>query len=173
MIIKGDNFVIGVSSIDSSMINLGKRVWSESLSDSACGCFSFGVFFAWVLVCIHRDFCWVHWLCSSPTMEPYEVKCQGGNPFALANQGYTFSILTLRKLTSNCYIVTYADSHLHTCTYICRIIHNNTMMHEVMNDARRKTQEDFFNNNIYLSLYCKGSKGLFKGCMWEGEGDQT
>ena len=25
-----------------------------------------------------------------------------------------------------CYIVTYADSHLHTCTYICRIIHNDT-----------------------------------------------
>ena len=26
---------------------------------------------------------------------------------------------------------------------------------------------------IYLSLYYKGSKGLFKGCMWEGAGDQT
>ena len=25
-----------------------------------------------------------------------------------------------------CYIVTYADSHLHTCTYICRIIHSDT-----------------------------------------------
>ena len=25
-----------------------------------------------------------------------------------------------------CYIVTYADSHLHTCTYTCRIIHNDT-----------------------------------------------
>ena len=28
--------------------------------------------------------------------------------------------------TPMCYIVTYADSHLHTCTYICRIIHNDT-----------------------------------------------
>ena len=59
-IMKGDNFVIGVPSIDSGTINLGKRVWSESLSesDSACGHFNFG-FFAWVLVlfCIHGDFC--------------------------------------------------------------------------------------------------------------------
>ena len=27
--------------------------------------------------------------------------------------------------------------------------------------------------NIYLSLYCKGSKGLFKVCVWEGVGDRT
>ena len=26
---------------------------------------------------------------------------------------------------TNCYIVTYVDSHLHTCTYICRIIHSD------------------------------------------------
>ena len=26
---------------------------------------------------------------------------------------------------------------------------------------------------FYLSLYCKGSKGLFRGCMWEGAGDRT
>ena len=26
---------------------------------------------------------------------------------------------------------------------------------------------------IYLSLYCKGSKGLFKVCMWKGAGDRT
>ena len=38
--------MIGVSSIDSSTINLGERVWSELLSesDSACGHFNFGVF---------------------------------------------------------------------------------------------------------------------------------
>ena len=36
-----------------------------------------------------------------------------------------------------CYIVTYADSHLYTCTYICRIIHNDTM---ITTDAWRKTQ---------------------------------
>ena len=28
-------------------------------------------------------------------------------------------------------------------------------------------------NYIYLSIYCKGSKGLFKVCMWEGAGDRT
>ena len=45
-----------------------------------------------------------------------------------------------------CYIVTYADSHLHTCTYICRIIHSDTTIktHAGINDAWRKTQEDFF-----------------------------
>ena len=36
---KGDNFVIGVSPIDSSTINLEKKVWSESLS---FGFFRFG-----------------------------------------------------------------------------------------------------------------------------------
>ena len=38
--------MIGVFSIDSSTINLGKRVWPESLpeSDSACGGFNFGFF---------------------------------------------------------------------------------------------------------------------------------
>ena len=53
--------------------------------------------------------------------------------------------------------------------------HNDIIIttHAVINDARRKGQEDFFNNNIYLSFYCKGSKGLFQGCMWEGAGDRT
>ena len=40
------------------------------------------------------------------------------------------------------------------------------------NDAIIKTQEDFF-NNIYLSLYCKGSRRLFKVCVWEGARDRT
>ena len=46
-IMKEDNFVIGISFTDSSMINLGKRVWSKSLSesDSACGRFSFRFFY--------------------------------------------------------------------------------------------------------------------------------
>ena len=61
--------------------------------------------------------------------------------------------------------------------------HNDTLIktdagsdevHEVINDARRiKTQEDLFNNILYLSLYCKGSKGLFKVCVWEGAGGRT
>ena len=56
-IMKGDNFVIGVSSVDSSMINLGKRVWSELLSepDSACGHFSFVFFFAFISIGIFAE----------------------------------------------------------------------------------------------------------------------
>ena len=33
--------------------------------------------------------------------------------------------------------------------------------------------EDFFNKNMYLSLYCKDSKRLFKVLWWEGVGDRT
>ena len=40
-------------------------------------------------------------LCSPSPTEPYKGKCQGGNPFTLANQGYTFSMLTLWKRTNN------------------------------------------------------------------------
>ena len=43
-IMKEDNFVIGVSSIYSSTINLGKRDWSLSESDNACGRFNFCYF---------------------------------------------------------------------------------------------------------------------------------
>ena len=39
-------------------------------------------------------------------------------------------------------------------------------------DKDRCMKEDF-TIIFYLSLYCKGSKGLFKVCMWEGAGDQT
>ena len=58
---------------------------------------------------------------------------------------------------TSCYIVTYADSHLHTCTYICRIIHNDTTTKTdaLINDARRKTQEDFFNNILPLTLFVR------------------
>ena len=73
----------------------------KSELDSACRCFNFGVFSFGFFFCIHRDFCRIHWLCFPTTTEPYEGKCQGGNPFALANQGYTFSILTLKKGTNN------------------------------------------------------------------------
>ena len=36
-----------------------------------------------------------------PPRSPYKEKHQGGNPFTKANQGYTFSILTVRKGTNN------------------------------------------------------------------------
>ena len=54
------------------------------------------------------------------------------------------------------YIVTYVDSHLHTCTYICRIIHNDTT---TKTDAWRITQEDFFNNIFPLTLFVRVRKG--------------
>ena len=44
----------------------------------------------------------------------------------------------IRMTSSNCYIVTYADSHLHTCTYICRINHNDTM---ITTHWQRQTQD--------------------------------
>ena len=42
------------------------------------------------------------------------------------------------------------------------------------NDKDRRTQEVFF-INIYvpLNFICKGTKGLLKGCVWEGVGDRT
>ena len=52
-------------------------------------------------------------------------------------------------------------------------IHTDAMITDArIKDAGRKTQEwrtheDFF-NNIYLSLYCKGLKGLFKGLHVRG-----
>ena len=60
------------------------------------------------------------------------------------------------ELTSFCYIVTYADSHLHTCTYICRIIHNDTM---ITTDTWRKTQEDFFTNIFTFHFIARVRKG--------------
>ena len=37
----------------------------------------------------------------------------------------------------------------------------------------KQTQEDFF-RKIYTSHFiCKGTKGLLKGCVWEGAGDRT
>ena len=76
-------------------------------------------------------------------------------------------------------------SHLHH--------HSASQRHNINTDARTKTQEErtqewrtqeqlrcrkkdterLLYNYIYLSLYCKGSKGLFKGCMWEDAGDRT
>ena len=76
-----------------------------------------------------------------------------------------------------CYKVTYADSNLHTCTYICRIIHSDTTVktheerkqvwrtHEgrhIDKNAGRKTQEDFFTITFTSQFICKVWKGLHK-----------
>ena len=47
--------------------------------------------------------------------------------------------------------------------------HNDTI---IKTQWQRQTQEDFF-NNIYLSLYCKGSKRLCGVLLWERAGDRT
>ena len=53
-------------------------------------------------------------------------------------------------------------------------IHTDAMITDArIKDARRKTQEGGHRKTsltiyFYLSLYCKGSKGLFNVCMWEG-----
>ena len=100
---KGNNFVIGVSSINSSTINLEKRVWSESWSQALHAdalileFFCLGLFY-FVSIGNFAEFtdCAPH-----PPRSSMKGKCQRGNPFALANQGYTFSILTLRNGISN------------------------------------------------------------------------
>ena len=65
---------------------------------------------------------------------------------------YVIKIFALRKVTSSfncllkiifrlvcwCCIVTHVDSHLHICTYICRIIHSDTTI-KTQEGRRRKT----------------------------------
>ena len=36
-----------------------------------------------------------------------------------------------------------------------------------------KTQEDFFRKIYTPHFICKGTKGLLRGCVWEGAGDRT
>ena len=64
---------------------------------------------------------------------------------------------------SKCYIVIYTFMH-----------HNDTTS---KTDAWRKKPEGRHRKisltTFYLSFYCKGSKGLLKGCVWEGAGDRT
>ena len=43
--------------------------------------------------------------------------------------------------------------------------HNNTI--------KKKDERKLLYKNMYLSLYCKGSKRLFKVCVWEWIGDRT
>ena len=63
-----------------------------------------------------------------------------------------------------CYILTYADSHLHTCTYICRIIHNDTIIN---------TQEDFFRKIFTSHFIVRVRKGYSRfACERELETEQ-
>ena len=64
-------------------------------------------------------------------------------------------------------------------TYICWI-HTDAIIIKtpddkvaVINDAHRKTQEDFFIKYFTSHLYLWVSKGLFQVCVWERAGDRT
>ena len=65
-------------------------------------------------------------------------------------------------------LLLYSHLHVHAASQWHYNYDAMTKTHE-----GRKTQEDFF-TIIYTSHFiCKGSKGLFKGCMWEGVGERT
>ena len=59
------------------------------------------------------------------------------------------------SVASSCYIVTYVDSHLHTCTYICRIIHSNTTI-KTQEGKRRKTSLTIFFTSHFIARVRKG-----------------
>ena len=63
-----------------------------------------------------------------------------------------------------CYIVTYVDSHLHTCTYICRIIHSDTTI-KTQEGKRRKTSLTIFLPLTLLQGFERVGQGLHvRGC---------
>ena len=68
----------------------------------------------------------------------------------------SWRLVRWKGIWEECYIVTYADSHLHTCTYICRIIHSDTT---IKTHAERRTNKGRRNKGrmktslqIYLPL---------------------
>ena len=68
-----------------------------------------------------------------------------------------------------CYIVTYVDSHLHICTYICRIIHSDTTIktHEGKrrNEGRKKTSLQLYLPLTLLQGFERVVQGLrVRGC---------
>ena len=76
---------------------------------------------------------------------------------------------TTNVIFSYCYIVTYVDSHLHICTYICRIIHNDTTinMHEGKrrNEGRMKASLEKYSPLTLLQGFERVVQGLHvRGC---------
>ena len=60
--------------------------------------------------------------------------------------------------------------NLQTCYILIYMFiqhHNGTI---IKTQWQRQTQEDFFNKIFTSHFICKGSKGLFKVCLWEGAG---
>ena len=65
-----------------------------------------------------------------------------------------------------CYIVTYVDSHLHTCTYICRIIHRDTTI-KTQEGRHRKTSLTTYLPLTLLQGFERVVQGLHvRGC-WD------
>ena len=63
-----------------------------------------------------------------------------------------------------CYIVTYVDSHLHTCTYICRIIHSDTTI-KTQEGKHRKTSLQIYLLLTLLQGFERVVQGLHvRGC---------
>ena len=54
------------------------------------------------------------------------------------------------------------------CIVICWFMQKYTYIYWIHTYAMIKTQEDFFRNNIYLSLYCKGWKRVTQGLRVRG-----
>ena len=62
------------------------------------------------------------------------------------------------------YIVTYVDSHLHTCTYICRIIHSDTTI-KTQEGRRKKTSLEKYSPLTLLQGFERVVQGLHvRGC---------
>ena len=101
-------------------------------------------------------------------------------PLLRANRLYAIFNTGLKNLGPSClrYFFVFFTRSTGFCvifsyTYIYWI-HTDAMITDaVINDAWRKDARRLLYNYIYLSLYCKGLKGLFKVCMWEGAGDRT
>ena len=70
----------------------------------------------------------------------------------------------LQWLICHCYIVTYVDSHLHTCTYICRIIHSDTTI-KTQEGRRNKTSLEKYSPLTSLQGFERVVQGLHvRGC---------
>ena len=66
--------------------------------------------------------------------------------------------------TFYCYIVTYVDSHLHTRTYICRIIHSDTTI-KTQEERHRKTSLQKYSPLSLLQGFERVVQGLHvRGC---------
>ena len=68
------------------------------------------------------------------------------------------------QLLLYCHLLIHAEIYI----YMLYTYRRNELIRRKDKDAGRLLYK-----NIYLSLYCKGSKGLFKVCVWEGTGNRT